>query len=268
MSMHSNLFDAPGPRARRRILAGSIIGVALIAGAVFLAWRQLASKGQMDADKWLPFIANHELQLFLLSGLLNTLKVAVVSLGLVMAVGILTAICRMSPLAAIRVPTTIVIEVFRGLPVLMNILFLFLAFPHLFGVDLPVFWAIVIALTLYNGVVIAEIIRTGVASLPRGQNEAAIAIGLGWGQRMRMILLPQALRLMLPSLVGQLVVLIKDSALGFIIGYQELTAQGQAASLILNNPLQTYFVVCLIYITLNGAVSTLSVRLSRRRRTT
>lgn len=265
MNATHTLFDAPGPRTRRRILIGSILGgLVAIVGAVFI-YLKLAANGQMDADKWLPFITQPELQLFLLSGLLNTAKVAIVSLGLAMTLGIALALCRMSPLAWVYWPATVVLEIARGAPVLLSILFLFLAFPKVFGIDLPAFWTIVLALTLYNGAVIAEIVRAGVQSLPRGQNEAAIAIGLTWWQSMRMILLPQALRVMLPSLISQLVVLIKDSALGFIVGYQELTMQGQSASLILNNPLQTYFVIGMVYVAINSALSATGNHISAHR---
>lgn len=264
MITSTHLFDAPGPKAKRHILIGSILGGLLILAAVVYALGELSSRGQLNADKWSPFLTNPELQAFLFTGFVNTIKVAVVSLVLAMIMGIGLGVGRLSPSPLVRVPCTVFLEVVRGAPVLLSMLFLFLAFPLAFRIELPAFWTVVVALTLYNGAVIAEIVRAGVLTLPRGQREAALAIGLRWGQTMRLILLPQALRVMLPSLVSQLIVLIKDSALGFIVGYQELTAQAQSAALLLNSPLQTFVVIGLIYVLINSVLSAVSGFISSR----
>lgn len=264
MTAVSYLFDAPGPKGRRRIVVGSVVGGIVVAGMTAYAAVELAAKGQFAAAKWVPFVSNRELLLFLLTGLVNTMKAAVISLALALVLGTALAVGRLSRPAIIRVPCTAFLELVRGAPVLLTMFFLFLAFPRVFKIDLPPFWTVVLALTLYNGSVIAEIIRAGVLTLPKGQSEAASALGLRRSQTMRLILLPQAFRIMLPSLVSQLVVLTKDSALGFIIGYQELTAQAQSAALLLNNPLQTFVVVGLVYVVINSMLSAISGFLSRR----
>jgi glutamate transport system permease protein len=261
----SHLFDAPGPKAVRRTLIGSGIAVALAVALLTYVLVQLSAKGQLGAAKWSPFL-KHDLIQFLLWGLAHTVEAAIVSLGLALVMGVALGVGRLTQIAIIRLPCVAIVELGRGLPVLLSMLFLFLAFPLAFHVDLPAFWTVVLALTLYNGAVIAEIVRAGVLTLPKGQREAAYAVGLTWWQTMRLVLLPQALRIMLPSLISQLVVLIKDSALGFIVGYQELTAQAQSAALLFNNPLQTYVVVGVVYILVNSVLSEASTYVGERQK--
>jgi glutamate transport system permease protein len=263
----SHLFDAPGPKAARRTIIGSGVAAALAVALVVYVLMELSAKGQLSAAKWSPFL-NRDLIKFLLHGLAYTAGAAVVSLGLALVLGIALGVGRLAQTPIIRMPCVAVVELGRGLPVLLSMLFLFLAFPLAFHIDLPAFWTVVLALVLYNGAVIAEIVRAGVLTLPKGQREAAFAIGLTGTQTMRLVLLPQALRIMLPSLISQLVVLIKDSALGFIVGYQELTAQAQSAALLFNNPLQTYVVVGVVYILVNSILSEASTYLGERQKRT
>jgi glutamate transport system permease protein len=259
----ANLFDKPGPRAARRTTIFTVGAIVLIAIVLACAVVELSAKGQFEAAKWSP-LKDPKLILFLLHGLQNTIGAAAVSLVLALMLGIGLAVGRLSDATFVRVPCVVIVELARAAPVLLSMLFLFLAFPLAFHIDLSAFWTVVLALTFYNGAAIAEIVRAGVLTLPSGQREAAYAIGLRWWQTMRLILLPQALRVMLPSLISQLIVLIKDSALGFIVGYQELAAQAQSAALLFNNPLQTYVVVGLVFVLLNSALSWVSAYVSRR----
>src|SRR5690606_13918077 len=163
-----------------------------------------------------------------------------------------------------------VVELLRGLPVVVMIFFAARALPEV-GVELPgasrevnMLFYLVIGLTLYNMVIIAEIIRAGVNSLPRGQAEAASAIGLTRWQSLRLILLPQAFRTMLPALISQLVVILKDTALGFIISYPELLRESQIIVQTTKNPLQMYFVVAVIFIVINYSLGKLAEYVERR----
>ena len=261
-----HLFDAPGPKAIRRTIVVSVVAGVLAAAAIAYALVRLADNGQLAAAKWSPFVTNADLIKFLLQGLVETVMAALVSLGFSFVLGIGLGVGRLSHVEFLRRPCVAVVELVRGMPVLLNMLFLFLAFPLVFHIDIPAFWTVVLALTLYNAAVIAEIVRAGVLTLPKGQREAAYAVGLTWGQTMRLVLLPQALRIMLPSLINQLVILIKDSALGFIVGYQELTAQAQSAALLFNNPLQTFAIVGVVYIILNVILSAASNYISERQK--
>jgi glutamate transport system permease protein len=263
------LYDVQGPKARRRVLISSVIGLLALVVLVVLAALRLAENGQFEYEKYEPFLTEPQLYERLLEGLKNTLKAAAYGLVLALLLGVVLAFGRLSHRWFVRLPAVGVIEFFRGVPLLLLILFFFLAFPLAFGIDLPPLWALVLGLTLYNGAVIAEIIRAGVLSIPKGQTEAALAIGLGRGQTLRIVLLPQAVRVMLPALISQLVVLLKDTSLGFVIGFEELLRTGGQLVQALDNPIQLYVAIALIYIVINSLLSALAAWVeSRQRRTT
>jgi glutamate transport system permease protein len=262
------LYDVQGPRGRRRVLISSIVGGLALLGLLALAARRLAANGQFDYDKYKPFLTEPQLYRRLQDGLENTLHAAVYAMVLAAVLGVLLAFGRLSRQPLIRVPVVAVIEFFRGVPLLLLIFALFLAFPLVVHRPLPALWALVLALTLYNGAVIAEIVRAGVQSIPKGQTEAAYAIGLSRGQTLRMVLLPQAVRVMLPALISQLVVLLKDTSLGFVIGFSELLRTGGQLVQVLRNPLQLYLAVALIYIVINSLLSGLAGYLEGRQRHT
>ena len=211
------LYDVAGPRSRRRILAGSVVGLLVIAVILGLAVARLAAKGAFEADLW-QVLTQNDVQRLLGRGLAATLRAALLAMALSMLVGALLAVGRLSRRRWLAGLAGGWVELFRGLPLLLMILFVFLGLPAL-GVTVSTFWALVAGLTLYNSAVLGEIFRAGILSLPKGQTEAAYAIGLRQGQTLRIILLPQAIRRMLPALVSQLVTLLKDTSLGFVIGY-------------------------------------------------
>ena len=262
------LYDVQGPKARRRVLIGSIIAVLVLGAIITVAALRLAANGQFEYEKYEPFFTEPLLYERLYEGLVNTLKAAAYALVLALLVGVLLAFGRLSTRWWVHLPAVAVVEFFRGVPLLLLILGLFLAYPEVTGSELSALWALVIGLTLYNGAVIAEIIRAGVQSLPKGQTEAALAVGLTRGQTLRAILLPQAVRIMLPSLVSQLVVLLKDTSLGFVIGFAELLRTGGQLVQVLDNPIQLYVVVALIYITINLVLGRLASSLEGRQRRT
>jgi glutamate transport system permease protein len=260
------LYDVQGPRGRRRVLIGSIVAGVLLLGLLVLAARRLQANGQFDADLYRPFINEPQLWERLGVGLRNTLKAAAYGLVLATLTGVVLAFGRLSHTRLVSIPATAVIEFFRATPLLLLILAFFLAFPIVVGVRLDPLWALVLGLTLYNGAVIAEIIRAGILSLPKGQTEASLAIGLTRGQTLRLTLLPQAVRIMLPSLVSQLVVLLKDTSLGFVIGFEEMLRIGGQVTQILNNPIQVYVVIALIYIVINFTLGRLAQWIEGRQR--
>jgi glutamate transport system permease protein len=269
----SVLYDTPGPRARRRTLIFSVIGTALVALIVVLAILRLQSNGVFSARQWKPF-TDPGIQRFLLKAVWATVKAALVAIALALVLGVLLAAGRLSDHAWLRAPATLVVEFFRAVPLVLLILFLFLGLAdqlaflgRIFGSQVPgAFGALVLGLTLYNGSVLAEVFRAGIAAVPRGQGEAAYALGLRKNQVMRMILVPQAVRIMLPAIVSQCVVALKDTALGFIISYEELLRQGRLIYTNYNNIVPTLFVVAAIYITMCVALSTLASYLERRLR--
>lgn len=253
------LFDEPGPKSRRNNIIMSIGSAIVLAGVIaFVIWK-FADAGQLDADKWYPFTFA-QIQVVLLEGMLATLKVAVVASVLALVVGVLFALLRLSGRKAISLPGTLVLEFFRGVPVLLLIFAMFL----IFGNHLGPFWSVVIGLTLYNGMVLAEIIRAGILAVPKGQKEAAMAIGLRSGQVMGLVLMPQALRAMMPTIIAQIVVLLKDSALGFIVTYQDLLYQVNLIGREYNNLLPTFLVGAVLFIIINMVVAGIARWLEKR----
>ena len=260
------LYDVQGPRARRRVLIASVVGGLVLLGLLALAGQRLAANEQLEYAKYEPFFTEPQLYERLLDGLLNTLKAAAYALVLATGLGIVLAFGRLSHLWFVRLPAIAVVEFFRGVPLLLLIFFFYLAFPLAFSIELPALWSLVLGLTLYNGAVIAEIVRAGVLSIPKGQTEASYAMGLSRGQTLRLVLLPQAIRVMLPALISQLVVLLKDTSLGFVIGFEELLRTGGQLVQVLGNPIQLYLFIALIYIVINYALSLLARWVEGRQR--
>lgn len=259
------LADPPGPRGRRRILVASIVALAALATLVGLAGHRLADKGQFEGELWSVFVDEPELWDLLWNGLLDTLRAAATGMVLAVFLGILLAFARLSENPVARVPATALVEILRGLPLLMLILFAYLGMPAL-GLDLSAFWALVIGLTAYNGAVLSEIFRAGILSIDKGQTEAGLAVGLRGIQIFRLIQFPQAVRRMSPTLISQLVTLLKDTSLGFVIGYTELLREGRSAVEFLGGryALPVYTVVAAIYIAVNLTLSLTARRLDRR----
>ncbi|ADG74446.1 polar amino acid ABC transporter, inner membrane subunit [Cellulomonas flavigena DSM 20109] len=263
----SILYDAPGPRARRRELVGSVVAALVVLAVVGLGVWYAAGRGVFDPERWAVLwdppknqSAADVWRSLLVLGLGATLRAAAVAAPLAFVLGLLLAVWRTTRFTAARGVASAIIELFRGLPVLLMMFF------ALLGFGWSAFAAVVFGLTVYNMAIIAEIVRAGLASLPKGQSEAAYAVGLSRGQTLRLVLLPQALRTMAPSLVAQLVVLLKDSSLGFIVGYAELlNAIKNNAQYFGNTSVVALFAVGAgTYLVVNIALSRLAMRLQGR----
>ena len=261
------LYDVPGPRARLRNRLISLVATLALLGLLFYVYRRLESTGQFEPVKWLQFRLP-SVQRDLLRGLRATLNAAGLAAVLALAFGAVFAAARLSDHRILRWPAAVVVELFRAIPLLILIFFWYYV-PLQYGNPLPTLWALVLGLTLYNGSVLAEIFRAGMLAVARGQSEAAYAIGMRKSQVTLFILLPQAVRSMLPTIVSQLVVLLKDTALGFIITYPELLSVGKqiGGKLIFGLPyLPAYVVIAAIYITICGMLSVAANWLERRTR--
>ncbi len=269
------LYDVPGPVARRRAMIGTVVASIFILGLIGVVIARLAEEGQFSMELWGPLVnpgdENFEAVWRLLGkGLVSTLVAAGLAIVLSLIVGTALGSARLLLAPAARIPLIGFIELFRGLPVVITIFYIWQVLPDI-GVDVgPLpgsdgLWYVVIGLTLYNSVIIAEILRSGVNSLPRGQGEAALAVGMTPSQSMRTVQLPQAFRTMLPALISQLVVVLKDTSLAAILGlYIELLRRGNIIALNLDNPIQTLTVVGLMFILLNYSLSRLAVYVERR----
>jgi len=257
-----SLYDEPGPKTRRNIRIWSAVVILILVGLVVAGLLQFASKGQLDADRWTPFLSWPIWQ-YLLVGLWGTIQAAALVAVLGGVLGLFLALGRLSSVRPIRWISTAYIEVARTIPVLLLIYLMLFGLPQL-GLNFPLIWKLVIPLTIANSAVFAEIIRAGILGLPRGQGEAGISLGLSRWQVSRFVILPQALRFATPSLVTQLVSLVKDTSLGYIVAFTELLYRGQVLSSFNHLLIQTFVVVTLIYLVFNGALSTLAARLRVR----
>jgi glutamate transport system permease protein len=264
----SVLYDAPGPVTRRRTLISSSVAGVIVLVVIALVVIRLASQGQFSGALWGPLVSPFDpsfLAVWRLLGqaLVATLVAAALTLVFSLVIGTLFAVSRITANRYYRWLVVGVIEFLRGVPVVIAIFFAARVLPEV-GLDLPILWYLVIGLTAYNSVIIAEIIRAGVASLPRGQAEAGYSLGLTRGQVLSSILLPQAFRVMLPALISQLVVIVKDTSLGFIISYEEFVRTANIIIQTLHNPIQTYAIVALIFIVINYGLGRLAEYVERR----
>ncbi|MFF2082278.1 amino acid ABC transporter permease [Nocardia sp. NPDC058176] len=264
----SVLFDAPGPRARLRHRLYSVLVVVVLVAAGWWLYNAFAEKDQFTAEKWKPFLEADVWKTYLLPGLEGTLVAAAISIVFAVIFGMVFGILRLSDHRWVRWTAGAIVELARAIPVLILMIFLFAVFGSykVFPSDQLALAAVVIALVIYNASVIAEIVRAGIRSLPKGQSEAAVALGLRKNQLMRLVLLPQAITAMLPALVSQMVVVLKDTALGYQITYVELVRSGQQVGASQQNTIPALMVVALIMITLNLALTFLATTLEKRLR--
>ena len=262
----SVLFDQPGPHTLARHRIYSVIFALLLLG--FLAWviYKFNAAGQFEPRIFEKLFAANIMSA-LIDGLLGTLKAAAIAIVTSVIVGFFLAVARLSEHSWISIPAVMVIEFFRAVPLLLLIIFVFF-FLQTQDTGLErqstALLALVTGLTLYNGAVLAEVFRAGIGAVPRGQSEAAYAIGMRKYQVMTGILTPQAVRFMLPSIISQCVVVLKDTSLGFVVVYGELTREAKGIATFVGSSLMTYLLVALIYIAINSLVSAFAVWLEKR----
>lgn len=259
--------DELGPRGRRKVRIATAASLALIAAVAALAAMRLAQEGQFEPELYTELFQAAVWRRLLTALLRYNLAVASLAMALSLVIGLVLALGRLSRSAIINRPLGAFVEFFRAVPVL---LFIFLANYGLpdYGIDLGTYGFVVVALTAYHSSVLAEIYRAGILSLPRGQTEAALSIGMTYWQMMLLVIVPQAVRRMTPAIVSQLITLIKDTTLAYIIGFSEMLREGQRIAELLDNRLQTLLLVALIFIAINYALSRfaswLEARQSRR----
>ncbi|HUQ61051.1 amino acid ABC transporter permease [Lentzea sp.] len=266
--MSMALFDVPGPKARARHRIMAVVGIAVVVAAIAYVIMRFIATDQFSSRR-LDWINYKQIQLSLLDAIGNTLSAFAVGAVLALVFGAIFAAARLSDHAWVRAPAAVIVEVFRAIPLVVMMFFFYYGLP-VAGVKLSAFTAVVVSLMLYNGSVLAEIFRAGINSLPKGQSEAAYALGMRKTQVMTLILLPQALRAMLPTIISQLVVLLKDTALGFLITFEELLRWGTRIggdAVSFGRPMiSVMIVVALIYIGLCLLLTWLANYLEKRNR--
>ncbi|MFF5856486.1 amino acid ABC transporter permease [Streptomyces sp. NPDC012751] len=276
--MTSVLYDAQGPRAKRRNVLYTVLFTVALAAVAWWVYASLDDKHQLDWALWKPYLGGgtEAYSTYIWPGLENTLKAAALSMVIALPLGAVLGLARLSDHVWVRVPASVVVEFFRAIPVLVLMIFglaLYAQYTEVNSDDRPLY-AVVTGLVLYNASVLAEIVRAGILALPKGQSEAAMAIGLRKGQVMRIILLPQAVTTMLPAIVSQLVVIVKDTALGgAVLTFPELLASANTMSGYYGaNTIASFTVVAVIYVAINFSLTSfaswLEGRLRRRKKST
>ena len=262
------LFDEPGPRGRATIRVATGVAAVLVvllgAGAVW----QFAVHGQLAAYKWPFFTYTAIVRTLIVDGIGNTFLATAVAAVVAFPLGLVLALGRLSRRGALSRVSTGWIEFFRSMPMILVVYAFLLALPR-FGLVLPVFWMLVVPMILVSSATTAEVFRAGIRAVDRGQWEAAQSLGMGRGLVMTQIVLPQAFRIVLPNLLTQLVSLLKDSTLGYVVSYGELMQQGKELVAYYHYMIQTYLVIAVIYVLINWLLSRLAgwlqARTGRRR---
>jgi glutamate transport system permease protein len=254
------LFDVPGPRARRRHLIYTAIASIVLLALVSVVLKKLYDAGSLTPEVFNDAFQNQNVE-FLAKGFVLNIKAAVLAITLSIAFGALFAVGQLSDRIYLRWPATLVVQLGRALPVVMMMLVAYFAFKEVLGT----LGAVVAGLTVYNGSVLAEVFRAGINAVPNGQSEAAYAVGLRKGQVTRLVLMPQAVRFMLPSIISQCVIVLKDTSLGYVIVYFEVVRRSKlVAQSVPDGSILVYSTVALAFIVINYGLSKLAQFVERR----
>ncbi|MET8676882.1 amino acid ABC transporter permease [Streptomyces sp. NPDC004647] len=269
--MTSFLYDAPGPRAKRRNVLYTVVFLVALAALIWWVIQSLADKNQLEWVKWKPFFTDSRAwSTYLWPGLENTLKSASLAMVIALPLGAFFGIARLSDHWWVRGVAGAVVEFFRAIPVLILMFFANALYAQYTDIspDTRPLYAVVTGLVLYNASVLAEVVRAGILSLPAGQTDAAKAIGMRKGQTMRYVLLPQSVTAMLPAIVSQMVVIVKDTALGgALLGFSELLASVRPMSANYGaNTIASFTIVAVMFVLLNFALTTFATWLEGRLR--
>ena len=266
VSIRDALYEAPGPKAKKRIVIFTAVSLVALAALVFLIIRQFYITGQLNEKYWSLF-TRFTTWKFLAEGLAGTLKVALVSSVVSFVIAFLLMVGRINRNKIISWISTALIELSRGIPTLLFIYFFFLVAPQL-GLKLPTFWKISLPVALSAAGVVAEVLRSGVNAVPKGQTEAAVALGMRSVTVFTKIVFPQAFRYVIPSLISELVIVLKDTTFAYVVSYADLM---QNARVLISNYdalLSVYLVIALIYILINFLLNKASVAVAGRLKAT
>ena len=261
----SILFDEPGPGARARYRIYNVVFGLLLLGVLAFIIRKFDQAGQFEPRIY-ERLSESGVITEIQEGLLATLRAASIAIALSLVLGMLLAVARLSDHAVLRVPATVFVEFFRAVPLVLLIILFFgiFAYQTTWSVQTQGLTALVTGLTLYNGSVLCEVFRAGVHAVPNGQGEAAYAVGMRKNQVMRIVLIPQAIRFMLPAIISQCVVVLKDTSLGYIVTYTELVRGARTIAQYTGSFLITYLLIALIFIAMNSILSLFATWLERR----
>ncbi len=256
-SIQNVLYENPGPRMRARIRAATILSLFLLLLLLFFIVRQFLITGQLDARYW-SFFLRPTTWRFLGMGLLGTVEAAALGGIVALVSGFFLMLARISRFGTLRFLSMIVTEFTRGIPTLLFIYFFFLVIPQ-FGIKMPPLWKIALPVAISASGIVAEVLRSGVNAVPKGQREAALSLGMLEHVVFIKIIFPQAIRFVIPALIAELVIVVKDTSFAYVVSFPDLM---QNAKVLISNYdalLSVYLVVAVIYIVINYLLNRLSL---------
>ncbi len=258
------LYEPPGPAARKKIAAATAVSLVLIILLMIAVIRQFEVNGQLDAKYW-SFFGRRTTWSFLGKGLLGTLEAALSAGAITFAAGFLLMVGRISSYKILRGISTALIEFTRGVPTLLFIYFFFLVVPQ-FGVKMAAFWKVTLPVAISACGVVAEVLRSGVNAVPRGQREAALSLGMRESHVFLKVVFPQAIRYVIPALISELVIVVKDTTFAYVVSFPDLM---QNAKVLISNydaMLSVYLVIAVIYILINFLLNQASAYMAKRQK--
>lgn len=257
LSIRDALYEAPGPKTRMKIRIGTAVSAVLVALLLGFVVYQFWATGQLDPRYW-EFFTWRSTWAYLMAGLRGTLTVALTAGAIALVLGLALMLGRTSGMRWLAALCRVVTDFFRGVPSLLLIYFFFLVVPQ-YGIRMSSFWMITLPVALAASGVLAEVFRAGMNAVPCGQTEAALALGMRPFRVKLKIVLPQAIRYVIPSLISQLVVVVKDTTVAYVVSYPDMLQNARVLITNYDALVSTYLVVAVIYILLNYAINQLSV---------
>lgn len=261
-SVRDALYEAPGPRTRRRVRIATAASLILVVAALAAIGYRFYITGQFAPRYW-TFFAKATTWKFLLQGFAGTVRVALTAGAIALALGLLLMLGRISHLKVLSAVCRVITEFFRSLPSLLLIYFFFLVVPQ-YGIKMSSFWMLTLPVALAAAGVLAEVFRAGVNAMPKGQIEAALSLGMSPLRTTFKIVLPQAIRFVIPSLISQLVVVVKDTTVAYVVSYPDLMQNARVLITNYDALVSVYFTIAIIYILINYAINQASIYVSHR----
>ena len=261
-SVRDALYEAPGPRTRRRVRIATAVSLILVVAALAAIGYRFYITGQFAPRYW-TFFAKATTWKFLLQGFAGTVRVALTAGAIALALGLLLMLGRISHLKVLSAVCRVITEFFRSLPSLLLIYFFFLVVPQ-YGIKMSSFWMLTLPVALAAAGVLAEDFRAGVNAVPKGQIEAALSLGMSPLRTTFKIVLPQAIRFVIPSLISQLVVVVKDTTVAYVVSYPDLMQNARVLITNYDALVSVYFTIAIIYILINYAINQASIYVSHR----
>jgi glutamate transport system permease protein len=257
------LFDAPGPKTVARHRIYTIVAVIVLVAMFAYAIKRLYDAGQFEYELWEPFVTPNIVKA-IGEAWLDTITMAVLAVLGALVFGLVFGVAKLSDHKTLRWVAWLVVEFFRAVPVIMLMTFSFYAIFNSLSIESGAYWSVVLSLTVYNGAVLAEVFRAGVNAVPKGQAEAAYAVGMRKSQVMNLIMLPQAVKIMIPAIISQMVVALKDTSLILIVYGVGLTKILKQLPLSFNNIVPTTLVISGLYVITNLALTFLATKAQKR----